>query len=101
MRKDATSELLRLEVRRLLDAAEATTDHETRGRLLTEAFSLAQLAAVKEHERAGGSEGFAGTGTQKSSSTPVRGTAISVSELQAPAPQQRGTPRYDRRAKRP
>jgi hypothetical protein len=60
MKMDTSPGLLRIEVRRLLDTAEMTTDPETRGKLLAEALRLAQLAAVKEHQLAGRTEGIGG-----------------------------------------
>jgi hypothetical protein len=72
---NTTPELPRIEVRRLLDAAEMTTDHEARGKLLAEAFSLAQLAAVKEHQLAGRTEEVGGSRGDSMAADLIRGSA--------------------------
>jgi hypothetical protein len=46
-----TPEMIREKVRRLLDSARGSTDHEAKGKLLAEALNLAQLAEVMERER--------------------------------------------------
>jgi hypothetical protein len=53
-----TPETIRRKARRLLDAARDATDHEKKGKLLGEALTLAQLAAVMEYERTKASQKF-------------------------------------------
>ena len=57
-RPSVTTQTMREQARRLLDAARGTADHEKRGKLLAEALNLAQLAEVTEHATAKTSEKF-------------------------------------------